>query len=33
MEEYYYKALDNGWHVGAVNAQDNHGTNGARLII
>ena len=27
MEEYYYKALDKGWHVGAVNVQDNHGTN------
>lgn len=27
MEEYYYKALDQGWHVGAVNVQDNHGTN------
>lgn len=25
--EHYYKALDNGWHVGAVNAQDNHSEN------
>nr|WP_272509046.1 CehA/McbA family metallohydrolase [Clostridium ganghwense] len=23
-EEYYFKALDNGWHVGAINGQDNH---------
>lgn len=26
-EEYYFKALDNGWHVGAVNGQDNHTNN------
>ncbi|MEW5762133.1 MAG: CehA/McbA family metallohydrolase [Bacillota bacterium] len=26
-EEWYYRALDNGWHVGAVNAQDNHAWN------
>lgn len=26
-EEWYYRALDNGWHVGAVNAQDNHSWN------
>lgn len=26
-EEYYFKALDNGWHVGAVNGQDNHNNN------
>lgn len=26
-EEWYYRALDNGWHVGAVNAQDNHSMN------
>lgn len=25
--EHYYRALDNGWHVGAVNAQDNHSEN------
>ena len=27
FEEYYYKALDKGWHVGAVNVQDNHAAN------
>lgn len=27
MEEYYFKALDKGWHVGAANVQDNHGRN------
>lgn len=27
FEACYYKALDNGWHVGAVNAQDNHAPN------
>jgi 2',3'-cyclic-nucleotide 2'-phosphodiesterase (5'-nucleotidase family)/3',5'-cyclic AMP phosphodiesterase CpdA len=26
-EEHYFKALDNGWHVGAINAQDNHSWN------
>jgi 2',3'-cyclic-nucleotide 2'-phosphodiesterase (5'-nucleotidase family)/DNA/RNA endonuclease YhcR with UshA esterase domain len=26
-EEWYYRALDNGWRVGAVNAQDNHSWN------
>lgn len=26
-EEHYFKALDNGWHVGAINGQDNHSTN------
>jgi len=26
-ESYYIKALDNGWHVGAINAQDNHNYN------
>lgn len=26
-EEYYFKALDNGWHIGAVNGQDNHNNN------
>lgn len=24
MENYYYEALDMGWHVGAINGQDNH---------
>nr|WP_272507290.1 CehA/McbA family metallohydrolase [Clostridium aestuarii] len=27
MEEYYFKALDNGWHIGATNGQDNHRDN------
>lgn len=27
LEKYYFKALDNGWHVGAVNGQDNHNNN------
>lgn len=26
-ESYYYKLLDLGWHLGAVNGQDNHGSN------
>jgi len=26
-EEHYFKALDNGWHVSAVNGQDNHSWN------
>lgn len=26
-EEYYYKALDEGWHIGAINSQDNHNDN------
>ena len=26
-EGHYFKALDNGWHVGANNAQDNHSAN------
>jgi hypothetical protein len=27
MENYYFKALDMGWHVGAINGQDNHMEN------
>ncbi|MFC0213433.1 S-layer homology domain-containing protein [Paenibacillus chartarius] len=26
-ESHFFKAMDNGWHVGANNAQDNHSTN------
>ncbi|RSK28703.1 hypothetical protein EJF36_18515 [Bacillus sp. HMF5848] len=26
-EEHFFKAMDNGWHVGAINGQDNHSTN------
>ncbi len=26
-EEQFIRALDNGWHLGAINAQDNHSTN------
>ncbi|MGY0375058.1 CehA/McbA family metallohydrolase [Clostridium sp. JNZ J1-5] len=26
-EKYYYKLLDNGWHIGAINGQDNHKLN------
>ncbi|QGU95596.1 hypothetical protein GOM49_11285 [Clostridium bovifaecis] len=26
-EKYYYKLLDNGWHIGAINGQDNHREN------
>ncbi|KGG80951.1 hypothetical protein Y919_03335 [Caloranaerobacter azorensis H53214] len=26
-EKHYFKALDNGWHVGAINGQDNHSWN------
>ncbi|KUP09392.1 hypothetical protein Q75_00230 [Bacillus coahuilensis p1.1.43] len=26
-EESFIKAMDNGWHVGAINGQDNHSTN------
>lgn len=26
-EKHYFKALDNGWHAGAINGQDNHSWN------
>ncbi|APH03317.1 CehA/McbA family metallohydrolase [Bacillus weihaiensis] len=26
-EEHFFKAMDNGWHVGAINGQDNHSAN------
>ncbi|WP_078543726.1 CehA/McbA family metallohydrolase [Litchfieldia alkalitelluris] len=26
-EEHFFRAMDNGWHVGAVNGQDNHSAN------
>gem|GEM_PF-281323 len=26
-EEHFFRAMDNGWHVGAINGQDNHSLN------